>query len=58
MKKKVCTVPIITKTADFKNDSPQFNLDLRATDIACLCSDNADLRFGNKDLTTSPLIIG
>lgn len=58
MAKKVCTVPIITKTADFKNDSPQFNLDLRATDIACLCSDNADLRFGNKDLTTSPLIIG
>lgn len=54
--KTVCSVPIITKTADFKEKSRQFELDLRAGNIASLCAVNPDLRTGNMDLTTSPVI--
>ena len=36
--KDICKIPIITKTADFKEQSPQFNLDVRATNIAMLCN--------------------
>ncbi len=51
--KKTCAIPIITKTADFRDISPQFALDLRATDVAMLCAP-ADTR-GGKDFTTPPV---
>lgn len=53
--KKNCPVPIITKAADFKEQSPQFQLDLRASNIAALC--HPSNRNGNTDFTTSPVII-
>lgn len=54
--KGVCSVPVITKTADFKNASRQFELDLRSTDIASICSDNPAERTGSMDLKRSPII--
>lgn len=54
--KGVCSVPIITKTADFKDKSRQFELDLRACDIASICSDNPQKRIGGMDLKRSPVI--
>ena len=56
--KKNCSVPIITKVADFKENSRMFELDLRGTDIASLCSPNAGGRKGGADFTHSPVIIG
>ena len=53
--KNKCSVPIITKTADFKEDSKMFRLDLRATDIAALCAPYT--RHGGADFTHSPVII-
>lgn len=55
--KSVSRVPIITKTADFKSDSPQFNLDLRATDIAALCAPDSAGCMGGADFTRSPVIL-
>lgn len=55
--KKVCSVPIITKAADFKRQSPQFELDIRATDIAALCAPNPQKRMGGMDFKTSPVIM-
>lgn len=56
--KKNCSVPIITKVADFKEKSRQFELDVRATDIAALCSPNNKERKGGADFTHSPIVIG
>ena len=55
--KKVCTVPIITKVADYKDNNPQFKLDLNATDISMLCNPNPKNRLGRLDFKTSPIII-
>lgn len=55
--KEKCSVPIITKVADFKEVSPQFELDLHATDIAMLCNPIEDNRIGKTDLKKSPVII-
>lgn len=55
--KKNNSVPIITKAADFKENSPQFALDTRATDIAMLCSPNPQKRIGGMDFKTSPVIL-
>lgn len=55
--KGICKVPIITKTADFKEQSPQFNLDVRATNIAMLCNPIPTHRIGNADLKKSPIIM-
>lgn len=53
--KKRSALPIIIKTADYKDKSPLFNMDIRATDIAALCE--AKSRQGGKDFTTSPVIL-
>ena len=55
--KGICKVPIITKTADFKEQSPQFNLDVCATNIAMLCNPVPTHRIGNADLKKSPIIM-
>ncbi len=55
--KNICSVPIITKTADFKKKSKKFELDLRAEDIASICSHNQKKRMGNMDLKYSPIIM-
>ena len=55
--KDTCKVPIIKKTADFKEQSPQFNLDVRATNIAMLCNPIPTYRIGNADLKKSPIIM-
>ena len=55
--KKNNSVPIITKAADFKENSPRFALDTRATDIAMLCSPNPQKRIGGMDFKTSPVIL-
>lgn len=55
--KDICKVPIITKTADFKEQSPQFNLDVCATNIAMLCNPIPTHRIGNADLKKSPIIM-
>lgn len=52
--KEKCSVPVITKTADFKGGSAQFALDIRATDIAMLCADT-DKR-GGTDFKKSPVV--
>lgn len=48
-------LPIITKTADYKGNSPLFEMDLRATDIAALCE--AENKKGGRDYTTSPAVL-
>lgn len=53
--KKRSSLPIITKTADYKENNPLFAMDVRATDIAALCESGS--RQGGKDYTTSPVII-
>ncbi len=55
--KEKCSVPIITKTADFKSDSEQFRLDVRSTDIAALCCPDRSRRLGGLDFKTSPVIL-
>lgn len=55
--KKNCAVPIITKAADYKEKSRQFELDLRATDIAALCSGDKSERVAGKDFTHSPVVL-
>lgn len=56
--KKNCSVPIITKVADFREKSRKFELDLRATDIAMLCAPNKNTRKGGADFTHSPVVTG
>lgn len=53
--KEKCSVPIITKTADFKGGSAQLALDIRATDTAMLCS-RSDKR-GGADFKRSPIVL-
>ena len=55
--KEQCTVPIITKTADYKENSKQFALDVRATDISALCCPDKTKRIGGLDFKTSPVIL-
>lgn len=49
------SLPIISKTADYKEKNPMFEADIRATDIAALC-ENEDKKAA-KDFTQSPLIL-
>lgn len=55
--KKVCRLPIVTKTADFNRLDPIFNAELRATDAFSLCSPCQQKRLGGIDFKTSPVII-
>ncbi len=56
--KKNCPLTIISKTADFKpSKDSMFNLDIKATDIASLCSEDESGRFAGKDYTKSPIFI-
>lgn len=55
--KEVCKIPIITKTADYTGSSCQFQLDVRATDIAMLCCPDKKKRAGRQDYKISPVII-
>ena len=55
--KKHCSLPIITKAADFKEKSRQFELDIRATDTAALCSPDKAKRCGGTDFKNSPIIL-
>lgn len=55
--KNKCAVPIITKTADYKGKSKSFDLDIRAGNIAALCSADKSARKGGADFTTSPIIL-
>ena len=54
--KKNCSVPVITKAADYRETSKMFELDLRATDIAALCSPDVNMRKGGLDFKSSPVI--
>lgn len=49
------SLPIISKTADYKEKNPMFEADIRATDIAALC-ESGDKKAA-KDFTQSPLIL-
>lgn len=51
--KDTCTLPVVNKVADFKNDS--INPDILATNLAALCADKPVPQ--NRDFTTSPIII-
>lgn len=53
--KKRTSLPIITKAADYKGNSPLFAMDVRATDTAALCEPLN--RQGGRDFTTSPVIL-
>lgn len=53
--KKKCSLPIITKAADYTGKSAQFDLDVRATDISALC--DRDNKKGGGDFTRSPIVI-
>lgn len=53
--KKRSDLPIISKTADYKEKNLMFEADIRATDIAALC-ENKDKR-GGKDFLCSPVIL-
>lgn len=55
--KKKSDLPIITKTADFKENSKMFRKDLLATDLAALCSSDPKKKTGGKDFTTSPVYL-
>ncbi len=53
---KVCPLPVISKVADFEmSDESMLNLDIRATDIASLCSSDKSLRYAGKDYKISPI---
>lgn len=49
-----CALPVIIKTADYKKDDKIFEAEIRATDIASLCSPDASKRTGGRDFTTPP----
>lgn len=55
--KRVCRLPIVTKTADFDRHDPIFKADLRATDIFAMCAPYPEKRTGGLDFTTPPVII-
>lgn len=52
--KKKSDLTIITKTADYTSSDAVFNMDIKAQNIAMLCSKS---KTGNADFTTSPVII-
>ncbi|MDD4689779.1 MAG: nucleotidyltransferase [Eubacteriales bacterium] len=52
---KKCQLPVITKTAGFENK--MFKREAYATDLYSLLFDDAVVRKGGKDFTTSPIII-
>ncbi len=53
--KKKSPLTVVTKTADYKG-SDMFEIDIRATDFASLCSSDKDKRLCSKDFTTPPYI--
>jgi len=53
--KKKSPLTVVTKTADFKDDE-MFEMDIRATDFASLCSSDKDKRLCSKDFLTSPYV--
>lgn len=53
--KKKSPLTIITKAADYKGGE-MFEMDIRATDFASLCSSDKDKRLCSKDFVTSPYI--
>ncbi len=52
-----CSLPIIVKTADYRENDRIFEAETRATDIAALCSPNKEKRTGGRDFTVSPIIV-
>lgn len=50
-------LPIITKTADFKQDNLIFEKDVLATDIWALSTDLPDYKTSGADFTNSPMMI-
>ncbi len=56
---ETATIPIITKTADYKDKDtdPLFLLDVRASDLYSLAHKNPANRRGGKDFTTSPIVV-
>ncbi len=53
--KKKSSLPIITKTADFKGFNKSFEADILASDIYSLCGGKKQM---GKDYKTSPVIVG
>lgn len=53
--KKKSPLTIITKVADYKKDE-MFEMDIKATDFASLCSSAKDKRLCSKDFLTSPYV--
>lgn len=53
--KEKCALPVITKVAEYKEKSKQFDLDTRATDIAALCDKTN--KKGGADFTRSPMVL-
>ena len=51
--KNTCTLPVVNKVADFKNDA--ILPDIFATNLAALCADRPVPQ--NRDFTTSPVMI-
>ncbi len=56
---KNCSLPVITKTADYakKDRDELFMLDITASDLYTAAYDTADIRGGAVDFTTSPIVI-
>lgn len=55
---QVGNIPVITKLADFKHsDDCAIQFDIRATDIASLCSKVSQNRKASRDYITSPQIV-
>ena len=49
-----CALPVIIKTADYKKADRIFKAEMRATDIASLCSPDTSKRVGGRDFITPP----
>lgn len=50
------SLPVIVKTADYGRNDPIFDAEIRATDIASLCSPNKSKRIGGRDYLTAPVV--
>lgn len=55
--KSKSSLPIVTKTADFKKESILFQKDILATDIAALCASSPENRYSGKDFLNSPIYV-